>query len=316
MKSSEELASIFIDKANKVHNGIYDYSKVVYKGCYIKVTVVCKQHGEFIVTPTSHTNKKVGCPTCTKYTAHVEVVVSNITKVHQRFGGKLTLPASIDSIYTKIPVICSTHGVFTSTLSNLNGCGHGCPQCGVDYRTKGMTYSADEFIKKAVEVHGDLYDYSKIDYVDTKTKVTIICKEHGEFSQLPSGHLSGYKCKHCSSYGKGRTKLDSKCTLYYFNIKGTDCYKVGITSVDIRKRYRTNVQRDVINLVFTKDYDTGQEAYNVEQCILKKHFNDRYTGPKLLTQGNTEVFNKDILGSDLSSLLKYEKEINDESQHK
>ena len=39
--------------------------------------------------------------------------------------------------------------------------------------------TTEEFIKKAREVHGDRYDYSKVEYVNKKTKVCIICKEHG-----------------------------------------------------------------------------------------------------------------------------------------
>ena len=41
--------------------------------------------------------------------------------------------------------------------------------------------TTEEFIAKAKAVHGDRYDYSKVKYVDSKTKICIICKEHGEF---------------------------------------------------------------------------------------------------------------------------------------
>lgn len=40
------------------------------------------------------------------------------------------------------------------------------------------------FIEKAKKVHGDKYDYSKVNYIDNKTKICIICPEHGEFWQL------------------------------------------------------------------------------------------------------------------------------------
>ena len=61
-------------------------------------------------------------------------------------------------------------------------------------RKKLMT---DEFVKKAIEVHGDKYDYSKVKYVDTKTKICIICPKHGEFWQTPHSHLSGQGCPKC-----------------------------------------------------------------------------------------------------------------------
>ncbi len=56
----------------------------------------------------------------------------------------------------------------------------------------------DQFIEKAKETHGDKYDYSKVDYKNSKTKICIICPEHGEFWQFPSNHLHGWGCIMCS----------------------------------------------------------------------------------------------------------------------
>ena len=55
----------------------------------------------------------------------------------------------------------------------------------------------EEFIEKAITVHGEEYDYSKVEYKNTKTKVCIICPEHGEFYQNPSKHLLGQGCPKC-----------------------------------------------------------------------------------------------------------------------
>ena len=65
--------------------------------------------------------------------------------------------------------------------------------------------TTEEFIKKAREVHGDKYDYSKVEYVFNKTEVCIICREHDEFWQKPKNHLSGYGCPICSGRKKMRT---------------------------------------------------------------------------------------------------------------
>ena len=59
-------------------------------------------------------------------------------------------------------------------------------------------YSNEEFIKKAREIHGNKYDYSKTEYVDAKTKVCIICPEHGEFWQRAGSHLAGRGCNKCA----------------------------------------------------------------------------------------------------------------------
>ena len=58
--------------------------------------------------------------------------------------------------------------------------------------------TTEEFIQKAKAVHGDKYDYSKVEYVNSKTKVCIICPEHGEFLQTPEKHLIGRGCPACS----------------------------------------------------------------------------------------------------------------------
>lgn len=54
------------------------------------------------------------------------------------------------------------------------------------------------FINKALEIHGDKYNYSKVEYVNSSTKVCILCPEHGEFWQTPSNHLKGKGCKQCA----------------------------------------------------------------------------------------------------------------------
>ena len=56
----------------------------------------------------------------------------------------------------------------------------------------------EEFILKAKEVHGDKYDYSKVEYKNNRTKVCIICPKHGEFWQIPKNHINkGTGCPKC-----------------------------------------------------------------------------------------------------------------------
>jgi hypothetical protein len=64
-----------------------------------------------------------------------------------------------------------------------------------------------EFIKKANQVHGDKWDYSKAKYSTAKTPICIICQIHGEFKQSPSKHLSGQGCPICGKERKGRKWL-------------------------------------------------------------------------------------------------------------
>lgn len=57
--------------------------------------------------------------------------------------------------------------------------------------------TSSEFISKAITVHGDKYDYSKVEYISNKTKICIICPIHGEFWQTPNNHLTGNGCTFC-----------------------------------------------------------------------------------------------------------------------
>ena len=62
--------------------------------------------------------------------------------------------------------------------------------------------TTEQFIERAKSVHGNKYDYSKVEYIDSKTKVCIICPKHGEFWQIPFGHLNGANCPECNSKKK------------------------------------------------------------------------------------------------------------------
>ena len=62
--------------------------------------------------------------------------------------------------------------------------------------------TAQEFVQRAQEVHGDRFDYSKVDYQNNKIGVTIVCPDHGSFEQTPNNHLKGGGCSHCSGHGR------------------------------------------------------------------------------------------------------------------
>lgn len=63
----------------------------------------------------------------------------------------------------------------------------------------------ERFIEKARKKHGNKYDYSKVVYVNSTTKVCIICPIHGEFWQTPQGHLRGNSCPKCANKKRGDT---------------------------------------------------------------------------------------------------------------
>ena len=98
---------------------------------------------------------------------------------------------------TKVIIICSEHGEFEQ-IPNNHLSGAGCPECAKINFKKIRSYNSDKFKEKGNIVHNGKYDYSKVNYVDSKTKVIIICSEHGEFEQRPDVHLFGQGCPECA----------------------------------------------------------------------------------------------------------------------
>ena len=102
----------------------------------------------------------------------------------------------------KITIICPIHGEFLKTPNDhLNG--YGCPKCGMENKWPPNRLSKEDFINRAKKIHGDKYDYSKVEYKNCYTPTTIICPIHGEFQQKPINHLDGCGCPKCG----GRQKL-------------------------------------------------------------------------------------------------------------
>lgn len=92
---------------------------------------------------------------------------------------------------TKVCIICPIHGYFWQTPDNhLQG--KRCPKC-----SKVFRINTESFIEMSKRIHGDKYDYSKVNYVNNHTDVCIICPKHGEFWQRPSVHLIGNGCRKC-----------------------------------------------------------------------------------------------------------------------
>ena len=95
-------------------------------------------------------------------------------------------------------IICPEHGEFWQTPHEHVSGKQGCPICGKEKVVKLRTDTKEDFIKKAHQVYGDKYDYSKVEYINSYTKVCIICPEHGEFWQRPYSHLSNHECPTCA----------------------------------------------------------------------------------------------------------------------
>lgn len=132
--SRKKTIEEFINEANDVHDGKYDYSLSVYRGRNEKMKIICPIHGDFWQTPNHHLH------------------------------------------------------------------GNGCPKCAIYFRSWNNRLTTDKFIEKAKDLHGDDYDYSKVEYKTSKERVEIICRKCGEtFYQKPNDHLNGKGCPYCNN---------------------------------------------------------------------------------------------------------------------
>jgi hypothetical protein len=123
-----------------------------------------------------------------------EKFVQKAIKVHgSRYSyGKVAYSNS----HNEVVIECPIHGEF-SQIPNTHLNGSGCPKCKWDKIHTELRDTTSDFIRKSKEVHGNLYDYKTTEYKNSKTKVSIVCRKHGEFFQCPNNHLTGYGCLRC-----------------------------------------------------------------------------------------------------------------------
>lgn len=195
---------VFVQRARAVHGDAYEYLHGMGTGKRRRMTITCPRHGEFIQARDDHLGGN-GCHECASHVRRTgERFVADAIAVH---GSRFTYPrTNFVNTMKKVIVTCPVHGDFSINASSLLQ-GRGCMGCaGLARKT------TSEFISEAVSRFGDRYDYSKVDYVNKNTKVSIFCRKHGVFQQKPSQHLiSAVGCPMCTySVSRPETKwLDS-----------------------------------------------------------------------------------------------------------
>ena len=187
---------IFINKAKEKHGNKYDYSQVDYINNKTLVDIICPIHGSFKQKPFLHLNGH-GCPLCgkdeiaNKNRATLEEFLKQAQSIH---GNKYNY-SKVEYINnnTKICVTCPQHGDFWVTPNNHLSRSSGCPYCAKN------KMDINNFIKQSNVIHNNSYDYSQAVYINSQTKVKIICRKHGEFWQTPNMHLRGQGCPKCAT---------------------------------------------------------------------------------------------------------------------
>jgi len=203
----------YIKDFNVIHDSYYIYPKhQIIDGNRSKIKIDCPKHGEFVQQISAHKSGQ-GCPKCAKNKTAQSKKLNTSIFIKDAINIHGNIYDYTDSIYidnkTKVSIICPDHGVFYQTRNNHIIQKQGCPQCGLKKRKNPKTLTTLQFIEKSKTIHADLYDYTNVDYVNSKTPVKLICKHHGEFNIIPYNHLRGSGCKQCK-VEQQRFKLSRK----------------------------------------------------------------------------------------------------------
>jgi hypothetical protein len=183
-----------INQFKKIHGNLYDYSLVKYKGDSEKVKIICNTHGIFEQQAACHKRQKQGCPKCgrDKIGPNQRLTKNEFIKRIENIFGKECFDYSkleYKGAHFNIILICKKCGNEEIKDPNSFYLGFGCLKCqGNKLGPKGLT--TEKFIEKAINTHGNKYDYFKSNYIVGLNKIEIICKKHGSFWQSTNTHLN------------------------------------------------------------------------------------------------------------------------------
>ena len=185
---SAKLASV------ELFNGFYSVLGLCKKSGRPAIRLLCKKHGEF-TQRASHYFKGIGCNECGHESSSVKRSLTTTDFINKAKGIHGDKYDYSETKYTrsirKVRIKCNIHGVFLQT-PNCHLDGNGCPNC---YGKQAI--GLERFIYRSKLVFGDTYDYSRVEYVNTRTPVAIGCKKHGFYEKQPKWHLLGSGCPVC-----------------------------------------------------------------------------------------------------------------------
>lgn len=192
-----------LESIKSVHGDLYSYSLSGYKNNMSKLEITCFVHGKFYQSVANHL-RGAGCPSCGKISKGIkkrkplEEVVSEFVQVHGNRYDYSKIEYTTN--HTPLKIYCKVHKEFFFQSAANHYTGKGCPKCGTSRAAALITKDKDFVLQQFKAKHGDIYDYSLVDYRGNQEEVSILCKEHGEFRQTPYDHLTAFTpCPVCRS---------------------------------------------------------------------------------------------------------------------
>lgn len=333
----------FKNKANKIHNNKYDYSKFVYiSSKKVQSIIICPEHGEFLQTADIHTRKEaIGCPACVsirrasngKRLASLGILKNTsgipeeeyLNRLLNKYNNKYTFEVLKYSGVSNgvIKLICMEHGEELHSPQSLLISTFGCTKCANKNRSNTRITPYREVERRVHIAYYGKYVLTKTSeqlYVDGQSTIEILCPTHGIFHKKVCKLLSGqgcFKCKleiliqqgklpggYCEKlFIENPTLAESKATLYYLRIN-SKFYKIGITIHPIERR---------IQGLKCKAKGYIKEIYIIQsiETTLKEAFEieqeilRKYSESRTIRRWSSELFKHDVLKEvELSYFLK------------
>ena len=299
----------FLKRVKHRHQDKFKIFKETYTNKRGFIKIECEKHGVLNTRALQLLESDYGCPKCGEeaiYSKNRVKVDELNSRIFNKFGNKIKIDyTNQKTLRGKVKAYCTIHGKFSSSIHNILKSNYGCPKCYAEIRGLKQITPFEIFLEKANKKFKNKFKYIKDTYLKGSEKMVAICPTHGEFKIIPSQHLTQtYGCFQCmledneGEMNKYRAYSNNPTMLYYVKILKEDkvYFKIGITTKTLKSRFNQLKKEDaVFKDIVTRHFETGKEAYSIEQEILsknKKYLIDFELLP--LTRGNSEIFSKDI----------------------
>jgi hypothetical protein len=291
---NEKNTQVFLNELKKLYGDMFDYSKVNYINNYTELDLICKKHGIFKRKPNVLLIGK-SCKLCDIETRKQQKININIEKANNIHKNKYDYSLiKTSNVTEKVEIICPIHGVFKQDLHN-HILGKGCLKCSHIYNKK-------DWLTLYAEKHNNKYDYTLVNYINSKIKIDIICQIHGMFKQLPSTHLSGVGCPYCANKSRrlnriktiSENKFDGYQVIPSFNKIGCEIFNNMCKERNVHIQHAMNGGE-----YFIKELGYWIDGYDIENNIVYEYDEKRHYDK------NGELNQKDkIREKEISDLLK------------
>jgi hypothetical protein len=197
-----------IRRSIAVHGGRYGYSECEkynkYKNQYIKMNIMCFDHGEYQQSFAAHVHRNQGCPNCGKIQKAKSKTISTQERIktdRETHGEKddYSLISENKTANQLQKFICFSHGEYEQTFhARLSG--QRCPKCGIEIIRAKKIKPIEDWIRRDKEIHGEKDDYSLvIAGISSSENQNFICLIHGQYELSFSERINRKRrCKKCS----------------------------------------------------------------------------------------------------------------------